>query len=65
MLLGQPMLTVIWGLWIFGEHLSALQWAGVALVLSGVAALSVSRARVASRGAARCHPQAMTANDVS
>jgi drug/metabolite transporter (DMT)-like permease len=41
LLLLQPMLTVVWGLLIFTERLSALQWAGVALVLGGVAALTL------------------------
>jgi drug/metabolite transporter (DMT)-like permease len=41
LLLLQPMLTVVWGLIIFTERLSALQWAGVALVLGGVAALTL------------------------
>jgi drug/metabolite transporter (DMT)-like permease len=41
LLLLQPMLTVIWGWLLFTERLSAVQWAGVALVLGGVAALSL------------------------
>ena len=41
LLLLQPMLTVVWGLLIFAEDLSALQWAGVALVLGGVGALTL------------------------
>ncbi len=41
MLLLQPMLTVLWGLLLFAEYLSALQWAGVALVLGGVGALTL------------------------
>lgn len=40
-LLMQPMLTVIWALLIFGEYLSGVQWAGVALVLVGIAAMSI------------------------
>jgi len=40
MLLGQPMLTVLWAFLIFGERLSSLQWMGVALVLGGVGVLS-------------------------
>jgi drug/metabolite transporter (DMT)-like permease len=39
-LLTQPMLTVLWAYLIFVEKLSNAQWAGVALVLGGVAALS-------------------------
>jgi drug/metabolite transporter (DMT)-like permease len=41
MLLLQPMATVLWGFLIFAEHLSAAQWAGVALVLGGVGALTL------------------------
>ena len=41
LLLIQPMATVVWALIIFSEHLSALQWLGVALVLGGVAALTL------------------------
>lgn len=40
-LLMQPMLTVVWALLIFGEFLSPVQWAGVALVLIGIAAMSL------------------------
>lgn len=41
MLLGQPMLTVLWAFLIFTERLSSVQWVGVALVLGGVGLLSV------------------------
>ncbi len=41
LLLLQPMLTVLWGLLLFAEYLSGFQWAGVALVLGGVAALTL------------------------
>ncbi len=41
MLLLQPMATVLWGYLIFAEHLSGAQWAGVALVLGGVGALTL------------------------
>jgi drug/metabolite transporter (DMT)-like permease len=41
MLLLQPVLTVVWGWTLFAEHLSALQWAGVVLVLAGIAQMSV------------------------
>jgi drug/metabolite transporter (DMT)-like permease len=44
LLLGQPVFAVIWGVLVFGERLSALQWTGSAIVLAGVAALSVQRA---------------------
>ena len=40
LLLGQPVLSLIWGVVIFGERLSAIQWAGVALVLGGVGSAS-------------------------
>ncbi|MDE3155489.1 MAG: DMT family transporter [Acidobacteriota bacterium] len=41
MLLLQPVGAVCWGLLIFAEDLSRLQWTGVGLVLAGVAALTV------------------------
>jgi drug/metabolite transporter (DMT)-like permease len=41
MLLGQPMLTVLWAFLIFNERLSPTQWMGVALVLGGVGVLCV------------------------
>jgi len=41
MLLLQPMATVLWGILIFAEHLSLLQWAGAALVLGGIGALTL------------------------
>ena len=41
LLLGQPVFTVIWGVLLFDERLSALQWAGSAIVLAGVAILSI------------------------
>ena len=43
LLLGQPVFTVIWGVLLFDERLSSLQWAGSAIVLAGVAALSLQR----------------------
>jgi drug/metabolite transporter (DMT)-like permease len=43
LLLGQPVFTVIWGVLMFDERLSALQWAGAAIVLAGVAVLSFQR----------------------
>jgi drug/metabolite transporter (DMT)-like permease len=42
-LLVQPMGSVLWGRLIFGEDLSLVQWSGVALVLAGVALLSIKR----------------------
>ena len=43
LLLGQPVFTVIWGLLLFDERLSTLQWAGSAIVLAGVGVLSMQR----------------------
>ncbi len=43
LLLGQPVFAVIWGVLIFGEQLSVVQWAGSAIVLVGVAVLSLRR----------------------
>lgn len=37
LLLGQPVFALIWGVLVFGERLSPLQWAGAAVVLGGVA----------------------------
>lgn len=47
LLVGQPVITVFWGVLIFGEHLSPVQWIGAAIVLAGVAALSLSSRSVA------------------
>lgn len=47
MLMLQPMLTMLWASPIFGEWLSTTQWAGAALVLGGVAYLSIRGAVVA------------------
>ena len=41
LLLGQPVFAVIWGVLFFDERLSGLQWAGSAIVLAGVATLSI------------------------
>jgi drug/metabolite transporter (DMT)-like permease len=43
MLLGQPIFAVIWGVLFFDERLSGIQWMGSALVLAGVATLSVPK----------------------
>jgi drug/metabolite transporter (DMT)-like permease len=43
LLLGQPVFTVIWGVMLFDERLSALQWTGAVIVLAGVAVLSFQR----------------------
>ena len=45
LLLGQPIFTVLWGMWLFDERLSALQWLGSAIVLAGVATLSTQGTR--------------------
>lgn len=42
LLLMQPVLTVIWGVLIFNELLSPVQWAGVLIVLGGIGVLSIS-----------------------
>ena len=44
LLLVQPIFTVLWGVALFAEHLSMLQWLGCAIVLGGVATLSIQRA---------------------
>jgi drug/metabolite transporter (DMT)-like permease len=41
LLLGQPIFAVVWGVLFFDERLSALQWTGSAIVLAGVATLSI------------------------
>ena len=41
LLLGQPIFAVFWGVLFFNERLSALQWLGSAIVLAGVATLSI------------------------
>jgi drug/metabolite transporter (DMT)-like permease len=48
-LLVQPVLTVVWGALLFAERPSPWQWAGVAAVLLGVAAVVVAGARPRSR----------------
>jgi drug/metabolite transporter (DMT)-like permease len=47
LLLGQPVFAVIWGVLIFRERLSPLQWFGAAIVLVGVTLLSARAARAA------------------
>jgi drug/metabolite transporter (DMT)-like permease len=44
LLLVQPIFTVLWGVVLFDERLSLLQWLGCAIVLGGVATLSIKRA---------------------
>ena len=57
-LLLQPVLTVLWGRLIFQERLSALQTAGVVLVLGGVLAVNLG-AVLRARGRARRAPSAV------
>ena len=65
LLVGQPVITVIWGVLIFGEHLSRLQWVGAAIVLGGVGALSLAgRHGAASVGAALAGQDAPVADAV-
>ena len=51
-LLMQPVLTVAWAAWLLNERPSFVQLAGVALVLAGVALVSLSGARRAARARA-------------
>jgi drug/metabolite transporter (DMT)-like permease len=43
LLLGQPVFALMWGLMLFAEHLSQLQWLGSALILAGVATIAARR----------------------
>jgi len=43
-LLVQPVLTVVWGAWLFAERPSPWQWAGVAAVLAGIAVVVLAGA---------------------
>ena len=43
LLLVQPVFAIVWGVLLFDERLSALQWAGSAIVLAGVGVLSAQR----------------------
>jgi drug/metabolite transporter (DMT)-like permease len=49
LLLAQPVFAIIWGVVIFSERLSPLQWLGSVVVLAGVAAISAGRHQVVSR----------------
>jgi drug/metabolite transporter (DMT)-like permease len=51
LLLLQPMATVLWALFLFGEDLSVIQWLGVALILTGVALPSAGPALRSTRRA--------------
>jgi drug/metabolite transporter (DMT)-like permease len=42
LLLIQPVFSIVWGVLLFGEQLSVLQWVGSAIVLVGVASLSMT-----------------------
>jgi drug/metabolite transporter (DMT)-like permease len=44
LLLIQPVFAIVWGVLFFDERLSTLQWAGSAVVLVGVATLSIEMA---------------------
>ena len=49
MLLGQPVGAIVWGVLLFDERLSSLQWAGAGLVVGGVGLLMKERsAKVAA-----------------
>lgn len=41
LLLLQPTLTVLWGVLLFTENLSPLQWSGAAIVIGGIGLLSI------------------------
>ncbi len=56
LLLGQPMLAILWARLLFDEALGASQWIGVGLVLAGLVLFNLSRARSGSI------PQDMEAN---
>jgi drug/metabolite transporter (DMT)-like permease len=44
LLLVQPVFAIAWGVMLFGERMSSLQWTGSAIVLAGVAVLSLNLA---------------------
>jgi drug/metabolite transporter (DMT)-like permease len=44
----QPSLTLVWGALIFTERPSVIQWAGVGVVLAGIAAVTLPRRRALS-----------------
>ena len=50
MLLLQPVITVMWGVLIFSERLSPLQWIGSAVVLAGVTSVGRHQSAVTSPG---------------
>ena len=51
LLLVQPVFAIVWGILLFDERLSPLQWLGSGIVLAGVATLSATRvvARIEDR----------------
>ena len=44
LLLTQPVFAIVWGVLFFDERQSMMQWIGSAIVLAGVASLSMQRA---------------------
>jgi drug/metabolite transporter (DMT)-like permease len=48
LLLVQPVFAIVWGMAFFDERLSATQWLGSAIVLAGVATLSIETTRKAT-----------------
>jgi drug/metabolite transporter (DMT)-like permease len=53
MLLIQPVFAIVWGVLIFDERQSVLQWIGSAVVLAGVASLSMSGVASADKNEVR------------
>jgi drug/metabolite transporter (DMT)-like permease len=45
LLLVQPVFAIAWGVLFFAERLSSVQWIGSAIVLAGVAVLSMESSR--------------------
>ena len=52
LLLVQPVFAIAWGVMLFAERLSSLQWLGSAIVLAGVATVSMSGVGPATTAAA-------------
>jgi drug/metabolite transporter (DMT)-like permease len=48
LLLVQPVFAIVWGMAFFDERLSVMQWLGSAIVLAGVATLSIDTTRRAT-----------------
>jgi len=53
LLLVQPVFAIAWGVMFFAERLSSVQWLGSAIVLAGVAVLSMSGIAAAPTSSAR------------